>query len=75
MAIIQATNIELIDSAKSIVNSVFDCFMTEMYDEVVKGIEERERKLAAASTKKDGKRVAQAAEASEGQDGEESRYV
>jgi len=38
------------------VNNVFDCFMTEMYDEVLKGIEERERKLAAASTKKDGRR-------------------
>ena len=56
-------------------NSVFDCFMTEMYDEVVKGIEERERKLAAANTKKDGKKVGQAAEVGEAQGGEESRYV
>ena len=75
MAIIQSTNIELIDSAKDMVNNVFDCFMTEMYDEVIKGIEERERKLAAASTKKDSRRPGQAAEASAAQDGEDSKYV
>lgn len=49
--------------------------MTEMYDEVIKGIEERERKLAAANTKKDSRRPGQAAEASAAQDGEDSRYV
>ena len=56
------------------VNNVFDCFMTEMYDEVLKGIEERERKLAA-STKKDGRRPGQAAEPGAAKDGEDSRYV
>jgi len=75
LAVIQSTNIELIDSAKNMVNNVFDCFMTEMYDEVIKGIEERERKLAAASTKKDSRRPGQAAEASAAKDGEDSRYV
>jgi hypothetical protein len=39
------------------VNSVFDCFMTEMHDEVVKGIEERERKLAASNSKKADKKA------------------
>lgn len=65
----------MIDSAKNMVNNVFDCFMTEMYDEVLKGIEERERKLAAASTKKDGRRPGQAAEPGAAKDGEDSRYV
>ena len=75
LGIIQQTNIELIESAKNIVNCVFDCFMTEMYDEVIKAAKLKESKLAAATKKKDGRRVGAAAEGSNGGDGEESRYV
>lgn len=67
LRIIQQTNIELIESAKNIVNCVFDCFMTEMYDEVVKGIKQRESKLAAAHSAKDKKEASK--------EDEESKYV
>jgi hypothetical protein len=38
----------MIESAKTMVNCVFDCFMPEMLDEVVKAAKERDAKLAAA---------------------------
>ena len=75
MGIIQQTNIELIESAKNIVNCVFDCFMTEMYDEVIKAAKQKESKLAGASKKKDGRRPGLASEGSNAEEGEESRYV
>lgn len=75
MGIIQQTNIELIESAKNIVNCVFDCFMTEMYDEVIKGIKQKESKLAVVPAKKDARRPGQASEGVDAKDGEESRYV
>lgn len=49
--------------------------MTEMYDEVIKGIKQKESKLAVAPAKKDDRRPGQASEGSDAKDGEESRYV
>lgn len=37
---------ELADSAKVLVNSVFDCFLPELHEEVVKGARNRAAKLA-----------------------------
>lgn len=65
----------MIESAKNIVNCVFDCFMTEMYDEVIKGIKQKESKLAVVPAKKESRRPGQAPEGSNAKEGEESRYV
>ena len=54
LAIIQQTNIDLVDSTKTMVNCVFDCFMPEMQEEVVKSIKERDSKMGAS---KNGKKV------------------
>lgn len=69
LGIFQQTNLEFIDSTKALVSCVFDCFMPEIQDEVVKVIKEKDRKLEG----KKGKPVAP--EKDEKGKEEESRYV
>jgi hypothetical protein len=42
---------DLADSAKVLVNSVFDCFLPELHEEVVQVAKQRERKLLEAKEK------------------------
>jgi len=41
----------MLDITKNVVNCVFDCFMPEMQEEVVKGIKERIKERKAAKDK------------------------
>lgn len=66
LALIQHSNMEQVEQVKNIVNCVFDCFMPEMQDEVVRVAKSKESKLH-----KQGKSEASL---SEGPDAE-SKYV
>lgn len=72
--IIQQTGADLVDSAKTMVNCVFDCFMPEMQEEVVQVCKEREAKMAATASK-NGKKGGRSEKENDAKDEEESKYV
>jgi len=73
LAIVQQTGIEAVDPVKIMVSCVFDCFMPEMQEEVVKPFKEKESKMAGNASKHQKKagRPEKEKDAKE----EESRYV
>ena len=56
------------------VNCVFDCFMPEMQEEVVKVIKERDGKMAATASK-NGRRAGRSEKENDAKDVEDSKYV
>lgn len=73
LAIVQQTNMELLDSTKIMVSCVFDCFMPEMQEEVVKAVKEKEKKIAGNASKHQ-KKAGRSEKEEDGKE-EESRYV
>jgi len=70
LAILQQTGADLVDAAKTMVNCVFDCFMPEVQEEVVRVIKERDSKMAAAA-----RRAGRSEKESDAKDPEDSKYV
>jgi hypothetical protein len=57
LATLQQNNLEMLEITKNVVNCVFDCFMPEMQEEVVKGAKERLRERKATREGQDSKYV------------------